>query len=93
MNKSELIDAVAKSTKLTKKDAEAAINATLDAIGDALAAKKPEKVVLVGFGTFNVKKNAARKGRNPATGKTIDIKASKSPVFKAGKSLKDKVNA
>ena len=92
MNKSELIDAVAKSTKLTKKDAEAAINATLDAIGDALAAKKPEKVVLVGFGTFETKKRAARKGRNPSTKEVIDIPASKAPVFKAGKGLKDKVN-
>ncbi|MBO4407645.1 MAG: HU family DNA-binding protein [Clostridiales bacterium] len=91
MNKTDLIDAIAKNAGLTKKDAENALKATLDAIEGALV--KDEKVVLVGFGTFNVKKNAARKGRNPATGKTIDIKASKSPVFKAGKSLKDKVNA
>lgn len=91
MNKTDLIDAIAKDAGLTKKDAENALKATIDAIEGALA--KDEKVVLVGFGTFNVKKNAARKGRNPATGKTIDIPASKSPVFKAGKSLKDKVNA
>ncbi len=92
MNKSELIDAVAKKTNMTKKQAEAAINATLDAIGDALAAKKPEKVVLVGFGTFETKKRAARKGRNPSTKEVINIPASKAPVFKAGKGLKDKVN-
>jgi nucleoid DNA-binding protein len=91
MNKTDLIEAIAKDAGLTKKDAENALKATIDAIEGALA--KDEKVVLVGFGTFNVKKNAARKGRNPATGKTIDIPASKSPVFKAGKSLKDKVNA
>ena len=91
MNKTDLIEAIAKDAGLTKKDAENALKATIDVIEGALA--KDEKVVLVGFGTFNVKKNAARKGRNPATGKTIDIPASKSPVFKAGKSLKDKVNA
>jgi DNA-binding protein HU-beta len=90
MNKTDLIDAIAQSTDLTKKESEAAINATLDAIVDALA--KDEKVVLVGFGTFETKKRAARKGRNPSTGKPMDIPASKAPVFKAGKGMKDKVN-
>jgi len=90
MNKTDLIDAVAQKTDLTKKDAEAAINATLDTIVDALADE--EKVVLVGFGTFETKKRAARKGRNPATKEVINIPASKAPVFKAGKGMKDKVN-
>ncbi len=90
MNKSELIDAVAQSTAMTKKQTEAAINATLETIVDALA--KEEKIVLVGFGTFETKKRAARKGRNPSTKEVINIPASKAPVFKAGKGMKDKVN-
>ncbi len=90
MNKTDLIDAVAQKTDLTKKESEAAINATLDAIVEALASE--EKVVLVGFGTFETKKRAARKGRNPSTKEPINIPASKAPVFKAGKGLKDKVN-
>ena len=90
MNKTDLIDAVAQKTGLTKKESEAAINATLDAIVEALASE--EKVVLVGFGTFETKKRAARKGRNPSTKEPINIPASKAPVFKAGKGLKDKVN-
>jgi DNA-binding protein HU-beta len=90
MNKTDLIDAVAQKTDLTKKESEAAINATLDAIVDALASE--EKVVLVGFGTFETKKRAARKGRNPSTKEVINIPASKAPVFKAGKGMKDKVN-
>ena len=90
MNKTDLVDAVAQATELTKKQAEAAINATLDAVADALA--KEEKVVLVGFGTFETKKRSARKGRNPSTKQPIDIPASKAPTFKAGKGLKDKVN-
>ena len=90
MNKTDLIDAVAQETDLTKKQSEAAINATLDAIVDALASE--EKVVLVGFGTFETKKRAARKGRNPSTKEVINIPASKAPVFKAGKGMKDKVN-
>ena len=90
MNKTDLIDAVAEATELTKKQSEAAINATLDAIVGALASE--EKVVLVGFGTFETKKRAARKGRNPSTKEVINIPASKAPVFKAGKGMKDKVN-
>ncbi len=90
MNKTDLIDAVAEATDLTKKQSEAAINATLDAIVGALA--NEEKVVLVGFGTFETKKRAARKGRNPSTKEPINIPASKAPVFKAGKGMKDKVN-
>ncbi len=90
MNKTDLIDAVAQATNLTKKETELAINATLDAIVDALV--KEEKVVLVGFGTFETKKRAARKGRNPSTKEVINIPASKAPVFKAGKGMKDKVN-
>ncbi len=90
MNKTDLIDAVAQKTDLTKKESEAAINATLDAIVEALADE--EKVVLVGFGTFETKKRAARKGRNPSTKEPISIPASKAPVFKAGKGMKDKVN-
>jgi DNA-binding protein HU-beta len=90
MNKTDLIDAVAQATDLTKKQSEAAINATLDEIVQALA--REEKVVLVGFGTFETKKRAARKGRNPSTKEVINIPASKAPVFKAGKGMKDKVN-
>lgn len=90
MNKTDLIDAVAKSTKLSKKASEETINAVLDTITDALV--KEEKVVLVGFGTFEVRNRAARKGRNPSTKEEIRIPASKAPVFKAGKGLKDKVN-
>ncbi len=90
MNKTDLIDAVARETDLTKKESEAAINATLEAIVDALS--NEEKVVLVGFGTFETKKRAARKGRNPSTKEVINIPASKAPVFKAGKGMKDKVN-
>jgi len=90
MNKTDLIDAVAQVTDLTKKQSEAAINATLEAIVKALASE--EKVVLVGFGTFETKKRAARKGRNPSTKEVINIPASKAPVFKAGKGMKDTVN-
>ena len=90
MNRTDLIDAVAQATTLTKKESEAAINATLDAVVDALS--KNEKVVLVGFGTFETKKRAARKGRNPSTGEPMNIPASTAPVFKAGKGMKDKVN-
>lgn len=90
MNKTDLVDAVAKATKLSKKDSESAITAVLDSITGALT--KGDKVVLVGFGTFEVRKRAARKGRNPSTKKEIKIPASKAPVFKAGKGLKTKVN-
>lgn len=90
MNKTELIDAIAAETGLNKKQSEAALKATTAAITKALA--DGDKVSLIGFGTFSVKARAAREGRNPATGKTIKIKASKIPSFKAGKELKDIVN-
>jgi len=88
MNKAQLIDEVAKVT-CSKKEAVAAVDATLAAIKKAL--KKGDAVTLVGFGTFNVKKRKARTGRNPQTGKAIKIAAKKVPVFKAGKGLKDAV--
>ena len=90
MNKTQLIDVVAAKTDLKKKDAEAAVAAVIGAIEDALTAG--EKVQLIGFGTFEVKERAACTGRNPATGATIKIAASKYPAFSAGKALKDKVN-
>ncbi len=90
MNKKDLIDAVAKDANLKKKDAEAAVNATFDAITKAL--KKDDKVQLIGFGTFDVKTRAARTGRNPQTGAEIKIEASRNPGFKAGKVLKNAVN-
>ena len=90
MNKTELITAVAESSALSKKDAEKAVSATLSTIIEAL--KKGDKVQLVGFGTFETKKRAAREGRNPKTGETIKIAASKYPAFSAGKAFKDKVN-
>ncbi len=89
MNKTELIDAVAKKGELTKKDAEKAVNAVLDAVTDALAAG--EKIQIVNFGTFEVKTRAARTGRNPKTGEAMEIAASKTPAFTAGKGLKDAV--
>ena len=89
MNKTELINAVADKTQLSKKDAEAVLTATLDAITDAL--KEGDKVQLVGFGSFEVKTRAARVGRNPKTGTEIEIPQTKTPVFKAGKALKDAV--
>ena len=88
MTKAELIKAVA-DTGLTKKEAEAAVNTVFESIGDALA--KGESFSLVGFGTFSVKERAAREGRNPRTGETVKIPASRVPAFKAGKGLKDKV--
>ncbi len=91
MNKTQLIEVVAKKTDLKKKDAEAAVAATIEAIEEALVAG--EKVQLIGFGSFEVKKRAARTGRNPATGAAIKIKASKYPAFNAGAPLKEKVNA
>ena len=90
MNKVELIAAVAEKAGLSKKDAEKALNATVDTIADALAAG--DKVQLVGFGGFETKKREARMGRNPRTKETIQIPASCVPVFKAGKALKDKVS-
>lgn len=90
MNKSDLIEAIAKRAKLTKADAGRALDATIEAITKTL--KKGDDVSLVGFGTFTVRKRAARTGRNPQTGETIKIKASKNVAFKAGKGLKDAVN-
>lgn len=87
MNKTELIAAVAEKAELSKKDAEAAVTATIDAITEALV--REEKVQLVGFGSFEIKSRAERVGRNPKTKETIEIPASKVPVFKAGKALKD----
>lgn len=89
MNKAELINVVSEAAEVSKKDAETVITATLDAITDAL--KEGEKVQLVGFGSFEVKARAARVGRNPKTKEPIEIPASKVPVFKAGKVLKDMV--
>ena len=91
MNKTELIEVVAQKADLKKKDAEAAVNAVFAAFEDALAAG--EKVQLIGFGTIEVKAKAARTGRNPSTGATITIPATKQIKFSAGKTLKDKVNA
>ena len=90
MNKSDLIAAVAAKTGETKKSAEASINAVVDVIAETLA--KGDKFQLVGFGSFEVRARAARKGRNPQTGKEMKIAAKKAPVFKAGKALKDAVN-
>ena len=90
MNKTQLIDVVATKTDLKKKDAEAAVNAVVEAIAEAL--KAGDKVQLIGFGTFEVKESAARQGRNPRTGETIEIAASKTPAFSAGKALKDAIN-
>ena len=91
MNKTELVAAVAAKAEISKKDAEAAVTATFDAITSALA--DGDKVALVGFGTFAVTERAARTGLNPQTKEKIEIPASKAPSFKAGKALKDAVNA
>ena len=90
MNKAELINAAAEKTGLSKKDSEATITAALEVITEALS--QNEKVQLVGFGSFEVKSRAARIGRNPRTKQQIEIPASKTPVFKAGKALKDTVS-
>ncbi|MBP5163968.1 MAG: HU family DNA-binding protein [Lachnospiraceae bacterium] len=90
MNKTEFVDAIAKETGLTKKDAAAAVDAYNAVVTKAL--KKKDKVTLVGFGTFETTKRAARTGRNPQTGKEIKIAASVAPKFKAGKALKEAVN-
>ena len=90
MNKTELIAAIADQADLSKKDAEAALNAFTGIVGKAL--KDGDKVQLVGFGTFEVSKRAAREGRNPQTGESMKIKASKAPKFKAGKALKEFIN-
>lgn len=90
MNKSELVAALAEKTGATKKSAETYLNALVEVITDEL--KNDGKIQLVGFGTFEVRKRAARKGRNPQTKEEIKIPASKAPIFKAGKALKDTVN-
>ncbi len=90
MNKNDLIDAIAAEADLSKASAGRALDAALSAISGALA--KQDTVSLVGFGTFAVKHRAARQGRNPRTGETINIAASNNPTFKAGKGLKDAVN-
>ena len=90
MNKTELVAAMADAAGLSKKDAEKALKALTDVVAEEL--KKDGKVQLVGFGTFEVSKRAAREGRNPQTGKTMSIPASKAPKFKAGKALKDSIN-
>lgn len=90
MNKNELIDAVAESAGLSKADAGRAVDAVVAGVTAAL--KQGDSVTLIGFGTFQVRARAARTGRNPKTGENITIAASKNPVFKAGKALKDAVN-
>lgn len=89
MNKTELVAAIAEKAELSKKDAEKALKAFTEVVGEEL--KKGEKIQVVGFGTFEVSERAAREGRNPQTGETMTIKASRSPKFKAGKALKDLV--
>lgn len=91
MNKTELVAAIADEAGISKKDAEKALKAFTDVVGEEL--KKGGKIQLVGFGTFEVSERAAREGRNPQTGKAMKIAASKAPKFKAGKALKDLVNA
>ena len=90
MNKTELIAAIAEQADISKKDSEKALKAFIDVVTEAL--KNDDKVQLVGFGTFEVSKRAAREGRNPQTDKTIKIAACKAPKFKAGKALKDAIN-
>ena len=90
MNKTELVAAMAERTELSKKDAEKALKAFTDVVAEELT--KGEKIQLVGFGTFEVADRPAREGRNPKTGETMQIPASKAPKFKAGKALKDVVN-
>ena len=91
MNRAELIAAVAESANMTKKDTEAVLKAFTDVVTEEL--KNGGKVQLVGFGTFEVSERTAREGRNPKTGETMTIAASKAPKFKAGKALKDAINA
>ena len=90
MNKTELIAAIAEKAEISKKDSEKALKAFVDVVTEQL--KNDDKVQLVGFGTFEVSKRAAREGRNPHTGKTMKIAACKAPKFKAGKALKDAIN-
>jgi DNA-binding protein HU-beta len=91
VNKADLVAKIAEKSELTKKDAEKALNAFIEAVEEAL--KNGDKVQLVGFGTFEVRERAERKGRNPQTREEITIPASKAPIFKAGKALKDLVNS
>ena len=90
MNKAELVAAIAEKTELSKKESEKALKAFIDVVTEELI--KGEKVSLIGFGTFEVSERAAREGRNPQTGKTMQIAACKAPKFKAGKQLKDALN-
>ena len=90
MNRMELVAVIAEKTELSKKDAEKALKAFTDVVAEEL--KKGEKIQLVGFGTFEVSERPAREGRNPQTGQTMQIAASKAPKFKAGKALKDALN-
>ena len=90
MNKAELVAAIAEKTDLSKKDSEKALKAFIDVVTEELT--KGEKIQLVGFGTFEVAERSAREGRNPQTGATMNIPASKAPKFKAGKAFKDAVN-
>ena len=90
MNKTDLVAAIAEKTELSKKDAEKALKAFTEVVAEEL--KKGEKIQLVGFGTFEVAERAAREGRNPITGETIKIAASKAPKFKAGSQLKESIN-
>ena len=90
MNKTELASAIAEKAEISKKDAEKALKAFTEVVAEEL--KKGEKIQLVGFGTFEVSERAAREGRNPQTGETMKIAASKAPKFKAGKALKDAIN-
>ncbi|RSL32416.1 HU family DNA-binding protein [Salibacterium salarium] len=90
MNKTELINQVSEQAGLSKKDTEAAVNATLETIEESL--KSGDKVQLIGFGNFEIRERAAREGRNPQTGETMKIPASKVPAFKPGKGLKEAVN-
>jgi DNA-binding protein HU-beta len=90
MNKTELVEHIAQLADLSKADAARAVDAVIETVTQAL--KKGDTISLVGFGTFTVRARAAREGRNPQTGETIKIKASKNPTFKAGKALKDAVN-
>lgn len=90
MNKAELIAQVAEKSDLTKKDAEKAVSALIETVEEALV--KGDRVQLVGFGTFEIRERAARKGRNPQTGQEIDIAATRVPVFKAGKSLREVIS-
>ena len=91
LNKTELVEEIAKQAELSKKDAEAALNAFVETVGEVM--KKDDKITLVGFGSFEAKTRAARTGRNPQTGEEIQIAAGKVPSFKAGKALKDIVNS